>query len=111
MNEQGYIEKLSLLWPRAGEASAEAIRLADEAVGEQPGSAKLWCMRGNLIELGPESCPYKLDEALNCYLRAVEVNPTFAEAYEEAGHFYDNVPGQRDKARSFFQRAKELRKE
>ncbi len=111
MDEPEYIEKLFSLWPKEAEASAEVIRLADEAVGAYPGSAKLWCVRGNLIELGPEGCPYELDEALNCYLRAIEANPTFAEAYEEAGHFYDNVLDRADEARPFFHRAAALRNE
>ena len=57
MKESEYIEKLFALWPTEGETSDEALALADEAVRAHPASAKLWCMRGDLIQLGPEDIP------------------------------------------------------
>ena len=34
---------------------------------------------------------YSLEEALACYYKAMEVDPKFAEAWEDAGYFYSAV--------------------
>jgi hypothetical protein len=77
VTENDYIEELKNRWPRTTETKAalETVALADEATRAFPGSPKLWCMRGNLIELGPENSPHGLDEALASYERAIEVDP------------------------------------
>ena len=66
MSEDEYISRLRAGWPQDTDASQQVIALADEAVRAFPESAPLLVMRGNLIELGPESCPYPLEEALLC---------------------------------------------
>ncbi len=91
MKEGDYIQRLRTLWPREGDASLKAISMADAAVAAFPRSALLWCMRGDLIQLGPVDCPYGLDEALTSYRRAVEIDPRCAEAWEEISHHYDTV--------------------
>ena len=91
MKASDYIEKLSTTWPTEGETSADALALADEAVRAYPNSAKLWCMRGDLIQLGSADIPYSLEDALACYERAFSIDPNFAEGHEEIGHFYDAV--------------------
>ena len=109
MKESDYIEKLFTLWPTEGETSADALALADEAVRAYPHSAKLWCMRGNLIELGPAGIPYGLEDALACYERAVVIDPNFAEGHEEIGHFYDAVMPNPSRARRAFREAARVR--
>lgn len=93
MNEDEYIARLRAHWPRGDdvESSPMAIDFADEAVKAFPRSARLWVLRGNLIEMGPETYPYPLEESLTCYKRAIEIDPRFAEAWEDAAHFYDAV--------------------
>ena len=108
--ESAFIERLRSQWPVEGEASNELIALADEAVRLQPDSPRLWCMRGNLIQLGTEECPHSLEDALNCYLRAVEIDPDFVEGYEDAGYFYFNIMDDPKAARPFFAKARALKK-
>ena len=110
MTERAYIERLTSLWPVDGETSKEAQALADEAVRAFPRSAELWCMRGDLIQLGSADCVYGLEDALACYEQATSVDPKFAEAYEEIGHFYDAVVPDPKRARSAFRKAASLRR-
>ena len=109
MNESDYIAELSSLWPNESETSKEALALADSAVRLFPNSAKLWCMRGDLIQLGPVDTPYGLEEALACYERAVSIDPQFAEGYEEIGHFFDAVMPNPKRARRAFGQAAAIR--
>ena len=109
MNESDYITQLSSLWPTEGETCKEALALADSAVRMFPDSAKLWCMRGDLIQLGPADIPYELEEALACYERAVSIDPQFAEGYEEIGHFFDAVMPNPKRARRAFGQAAAIR--
>lgn len=109
MTESTYIEKLFDLWPTEGETSDEALALSDESVRAHPNSAKLWCMRGNLILLGPADMPYDLADALACYERAVSIDPNFAEGYEEIGHFYDAVVPDPLRAERAFREAARIR--
>ena len=111
MTEDDYISRLRAGWPQGSDASLQVIALADEAVRSFPQSPRLLVMRGNLIQLGPESCPHPLEEALHCYRRAVEIEPHFAEAWEEIGHYYDAVLDDEDGARPYFERAKALKGE
>ncbi len=110
MKESEYIEKLIALWPTEGETSAEALALADEAVSTFPDSAKLWCMRGNLIELGSADAHYSLEDTAACYERAVSIDPNFAEGHEEIGHFYDAVVPDQSRSRRAFREAARIRK-
>lgn len=109
MNENDYIEELKKRWPRRGKATIEAITLADEATRAFPHSPKLWCMRGNLIEHGPENSSRSLDDALASYKRAVEVDPQFIQAWENIGDFYHDVLDEKDKAKPYFHEAERLK--
>jgi tetratricopeptide (TPR) repeat protein len=108
MTENDYIEELQKRWPRRGDAALEVIALADEATRAFPRSPKLWCMRGDLIQLGPGNSP-SLDDALASYKRAVEIDPQFVEAWEEIGNFYHNVLDEEDKAKPYFHEAERLK--
>jgi hypothetical protein len=111
MSEDTYIFQLQVSWPRwpnPDESTVKSINLADEAVRTFPGSAKLWVMRGDLIQL-VESCPYPLEEALRSYQRAVEVDPQFAEAWEEIGHYYDVILSDEVEGQKYFCEAERLR--
>jgi hypothetical protein len=66
-------------------------------------------MRGDLIQLGTESCPHPIEEALASYWRAVEVDPQFAEAWDEIGHYQDTVLSDETAAQRYFREAERLR--
>ncbi|MEP6672682.1 MAG: hypothetical protein ABJF10_26195 [Chthoniobacter sp.] len=109
MNESEYISALYACWPCESETTPEAIALADDAVRAFPDSPKLWCMRGDLIQLAAASCPYSLDDAGACYLRAIAVDPSSVEAHEGAAHFYDVVMSDEQRAASYFAEFQGLR--
>ena len=109
MTEDDYISQLRDGWPKSEDASQKVIALADEAVRAFPRSARLWVMRDDLIQLGAESCPHALEEALASYQRAVEVNPAFAEAWEEIGRYHDAVLSDEAAAQPYFRETEKLR--
>jgi len=111
MTEDDYISDLRARWPHddASDATLEIIAVADEAVRSFPLSARLWEMRGRLIQLGPESVPHPLEESLRSFQRAVDIDPQFADAWDEIGHYYDVVLDDEKAAREYFDKAKSLR--
>jgi len=111
MTEAEYILEFKKRWPRDDDASLETLKLAEEAVRAFPASARLWMIRGDLIQLGPESSPYSLEDALASYQRAIEVDPEFAEAWDEIGHYYDAILDDETAAQKHFEHAARLRDE
>lgn len=113
MTEAEYIAELKSRWPKdengERETTLETLAFADEAVRAFPQSARLWVIRGDLFQLGPKECPAPLKESLVCYKKAIEIDPQFAEAWEEAGHFYDAVLNDQHTAQPYFQEAARLR--
>jgi len=109
MSEEEYIRELRERTTVGNGASLEIVALADEAVRDFPRSAKLWCLRGDLIQLGPENTPHSLDDALACFQRAIEIDPGFAEAWEELGHFYHVVLDDETGAQPYFREAERLK--
>lgn len=112
MNENEYIAELRMRWPRGSsssepnfEATPETIAIADQAVAAFPNSPKLWCMRGDLIQLGSEDSPHSLDDAWACYQRATEIDPQFVEAWESLGYFHYAVLDDEITAQRFFTEA------
>ena len=111
MEETAYIEKLKSLCPAADqEASKQVLALADEAVRAWPNSSRLWCMRGDLIQLGTGDT-HDLADALASYKQAIAIDPKCVEAYEEIGHFYDSVMDDAERAQPFFLQAAQLKNE
>ena len=111
MSEQEYIDRLKSMWPHDCDASLELLALADKAVSAFPRSTRLWCMRGDLIQLGPKENPHPLDEALACYRRAAQLDRHCAEAWDEIGHYHDAVLDDESAARPFFTKAQRLREQ
>ena len=112
MTEDNYITKLKARWARredSDEVLLATIALADEAVQSFPQSPRLWCIRGDVIQLGPENCPHSLDDALACYQRATELDPGFVERWDSLGHFHNAILGDEAAAQTFFSRADRLR--
>lgn len=105
MTESEYISALQARWPFEGDATLETLAFADEAVQAFPLSACLWVMRGDLIQLGPESSSHSLEEALHSYQQAIAIDPQFADAWDEIGHYHDAILNDETAARKFFQEA------
>lgn len=114
MTEDDYISQLRAGWPHGPEvceASLEVLALVDAAVRAFPQSARLWVMRGNLIQLGSKACPYSLAESLASYQQAVEIDPQFPEAWEEMGYYHDVILSDESAAEKYFREAERLRKQ
>jgi tetratricopeptide (TPR) repeat protein len=107
MTENEYMERISELWPDGDEVSPEVLSLSDEAVQAFPEAPELWCMRGHLIELAPEDYSVPLAEAGNCYRKAAELDPEYADAWESLGYYLDNYDEDLDEAEGAFRRAVE----
>lgn len=112
MTEQDYVELIKGQCPSSNEAepAPKTIAVCERAVAEFPSSAKLWLMRGDLIQLaGYEGTP-ALSEAEQSYRRAITASPSCAEAYEALAHFLDAVIAQPRKARQYLRKAWLLRR-
>jgi tetratricopeptide (TPR) repeat protein len=88
MTVEDYIQKLQAI-PQEFETPPERYDLIEEAIRAHPRSATLWCLRGAFIQLGPDDGRYVLEDALESYRKAIEVEPECAEGWEELGHYYD----------------------
>ena len=90
-------------------ATPEAFALIDEALRAYPRSAKLWCFRGALIQLGPADSGYTLDDALKSYEKATEVEPECPDGWEELGHYHDVHLDDEVAAKRFWHKAEILK--
>jgi hypothetical protein len=82
----------------------------NSAIELHPTSATFWCLRGDLHHLqfhngGQEIDPYF---AMRCYQRALELDNSIADAYNEKGHLWDVYFDEFGKAEQAFWRAIEL---
>ena len=104
MTELEYINEFQKR--KSSELTEETISLIDQAVKDYPKSEKLWIMRGDLFQLIDFEMDSPLEESLNCYKKALEINPESAEANFEMASFLNNVLDQPEKAHAFYQKAK-----
>jgi hypothetical protein len=104
MAEEDYIHKIAELSRLASgsETPIQVFREIEEALSVYPDSPSLWCMRGDLIQLGPEDSPYSLEDALRSYEKALTINPVFAEAHESIGYYSDVIDGDLVRAEAAF---------
>jgi len=86
MDEAEYIQQLQERSQRS-ECSPATMALADNAVAAFPKSARLWCLRGNVICRCLDDCSYSIQDAVRCYQNAVELDPFYADAHERLAHF------------------------
>lgn len=104
MTESDYIQKIRQLWPVEETKAAETLRLVEEAIVAFPRSPKLFCMKGDLVQLS-DGKDYTLSDAVGCYERAASIDPSCAEAFESLGFFHDVVTNSLKKAESAFRTA------
>ena len=108
MTESDFIEKIKAAWPRTVQASAtEALRLVEEGLCAFPRSARLLCIKGDLIQLS-DGEQYELSDALRCYQQAADLAPESAEAFESMGFFFDAIESDPVRAESAFRTAVKL---
>ncbi|EEF62936.1 hypothetical protein [Pedosphaera parvula] len=108
MTESDYIKKISYQWPRMRAKSADdLLPLVEEAIRAYPTSAKLHCMRGDLIQLS-DGPGYGLEDAAASYEQALKVDANFAEAHESIGYYCDVISHDLQLAEAAFRRAIEL---
>jgi DNA-binding transcriptional MerR regulator len=88
----------------SGESSGAVEPLGDRGAGERARRAALgWFERGCELDTDRET----YEDAVAAYLRALEVDPEFADAHCNLGSVYFNQD-RRDRARTCFERAVEL---
>ncbi|MCE9635135.1 MAG: hypothetical protein K8T90_05450 [Planctomycetes bacterium] len=89
--EADWVETIRQAVRAAGGRTGESeVALADRALAEHPTSARLWNVRGDVIQLlddDPTALGLAPDEALRCYERAVAEAPDDFEAYESIGFY------------------------
>jgi tetratricopeptide (TPR) repeat protein len=107
MTEDDYLNELSRRVREAEAATVETMRLVDEAVALFPRSVKLWCQRGDLIQLGSAGVRHTLEDARASYERALAIDPDNAEPLESLGHFFDAVDPQPILAESYLRQSTE----
>ena len=113
MTESEYINYFKSHWPKdfqSFEPTKETIELTERAVKDFPNSAKLWVIRGDLLQLINFECEIPLEESQRCYFSAIKADPNFIEAYEEMGYFIDAILGKPRKAKQYFNKAKILKR-
>lgn len=108
LTETDYISKISSLIPDEGDVPVAVMSVVEESIAEHPLSPKLWCLRGDLIQLAEKDAGYELNDALISYRRALEIDPSNAEAYESIGYYEDAITNNLAYAESSFRKAIEL---
>lgn len=88
-NAREYLDRVQQLWPPGIESvSPELLHFVESAVAEFPQSSSIWCQLGDLLKLGAKST-VGVGTALECYKKALKLDPLCGEAYEEIGFLYD----------------------
>jgi tetratricopeptide (TPR) repeat protein len=105
MTEEEIISEMDRLW--AASCWTEALRLAERAVAEHPEWAELHCAFGDLMQLADDD-RYTLGDSLSAYMKAIELDPTCAEAFESVGYYRDVYENAFNLAEEAFRRAIEL---
>ncbi len=109
VTEQDHIDSIRKALPENGRASSRHIGLADEALRQYSDSTRLWCLRGDLIQLSDEVDDGRdLSDAQRSYERALTIDASCIEAHESLGYFLDAVMLDAKRARHHFDQAARL---
>jgi tetratricopeptide (TPR) repeat protein len=101
-----FIDNMRSEIARAGYASPSVLARIEQELARET-SAELWILRGDALQL-TEGDELDLQEAENSYLKALELEPGSAEAYESLGYFTYGVKDDARASLPYFQRAIEL---
>jgi tetratricopeptide (TPR) repeat protein len=107
MTEHEYIERIKQDWPATEPPAASLLRLSARAVREFPQSAKLHCIRGDLLQLSALNSDTIRRKAMAHYRKALDLDPSDTEAMEELGYCLD-VMEDLDEAEKVFRQAVEI---
>jgi hypothetical protein len=107
LNEEDSIRRITELrrLSKGGETTVIVFRAIEDALSAHPDSPKLWCIRGDCIQLGPEDSPYSLEDALLSYEKALMLDPSFPEAHESIGYYFDVIDIDLDRSEVAFREA------
>ncbi len=107
LNEEDSICRITELrrLTSGGETPVQVFRAIEDALAAHPDFPKLWCIRGDCIQLGPEDSPYSLEDALQSYEKALMIDPSFAEAHESIGYYFDVIDIDLDRSEAAFREA------
>lgn len=86
VSESEYIAALKTQWPKEPTASRGVLSLACLAVQEHPQSAILWFLRGQLMFMSPADYIFSKLDAITSFEKAVELDPSLADAYRQLRH-------------------------
>lgn len=110
MTESEYIAALRERWPEGQTAAPHSVlALATSAVRDYPQSALLWFMRGQLIWMSPYYPSFSDSDYITSFEKAIELDPSFADAYDALGSYHDGIRDDPEKAMEFFRKAAEIR--
>jgi tetratricopeptide (TPR) repeat protein len=109
MTEEEYIARLQALWLQSGQVPRGALAIADDAVKAFPNSAMLCLMRGQLIAMASEHDFHSPKDARECFEKAIELDPHFANAYQELGNYHAGYGNDPETALIYFKKAEQLR--
>ncbi len=91
MTEEQHVDEIRALKRGAREITPATFARIEAALAAYPLSPRLWCIRGDCIQLGAEDSSYVLRDALASYERALKIDPRFAEAHESVGYYFDVI--------------------
>ena len=80
------------------------LRRIEDALAAEPNSPELWVLRGDALQLA-EGGTTSLEDARRSYLRAAQIDPSYADAYDSLGHFYFAVIDDAKTAIEYFEAA------
>ncbi len=86
-------------------ATSAALALLDEALARFPASAALWCLRGDVFQLGEDEDGADYETAEASYLKAAELDPRNPEPHESLGRLYDALLDEPERAAECFRKA------
>jgi tetratricopeptide (TPR) repeat protein len=111
MDEREMIAAIQNEWPtKCFEAPSERLNgLMEEALERFPTSARMWCIRGNYLELllRPWDDPTVIDRIIQCHEKSSELDPHASEPYESIAYLYDVFANDYAKAEEFFRKSLE----
>jgi len=105
MTEAELIDAIGAEVAEHNSATPQALSMVEDGLKRFPKSARLWILRGDLIQVSDDDGRYFLDDALESYLAALRCDPDSAEANESIGHYLDAVQNEPEKAEPYFRRA------
>jgi hypothetical protein len=80
------------------------LSLACLAVRDFPNSAMLWFLRGRLISMSPADYLFSKLDAITSFEKAIELDPTFADACEQLGARPDGASDQLERPSKFYRK-------